>query len=117
MLLSARSLCDRYEYEFNITYIKYRWAMAYLGQAYTDDMGEIRELDAMSTRDVSRNRYGKGKVSTETINVVLRLVASAPTPGAVAAVQEPADQRPPLVRSSQSAGLGHALLDAARRCY
>src|SRR5438105_15781624 len=54
--------------------------MAVRGQAYADKMDQIRRQDAAASNDTSRNRYGKGKVSTEAIEALLPLVSSDPTP-------------------------------------
>jgi hypothetical protein len=78
-LASAWILCDRYEQELNIIHIKYRWAMAFLGKAYTEKMEQIRKQDTAVSRDV-KNRSGKGKVSSEAMNDLLRSVSATPAP-------------------------------------
>lgn len=69
-LASAWSLCDRYEQELDIIHIKYRWAMAFLGKAYTERIDQIKEQDAARSRD-AKNRGGRGKVSSEAMDALL----------------------------------------------
>ena len=76
-LASAWTLCDRYEKELDILHIKYRWAMAFLGRAYTRKIAQIRQQDAAQGKDPG-TRDGRGKVSTEAMNALLVSV-SAPT--------------------------------------
>lgn len=78
-LASAWRLCDRYEQELDIIHIKYRWAMAFLGKAYTEKMDQIRKQDAALSRDM-KNRNGKGKVSSEAMDAMLRSVSATPAP-------------------------------------
>ena len=79
-LASAWSLCDRYEQELNIIHIKYRWAMAFLGKAYTDKIEQIRAQDALKINNKGNNRYGKGKVSSEALDALLRSATAASEP-------------------------------------
>lgn len=74
-LASAWSLCDRYEQELDIIHIKYRWAMAFLGKAYTERMDQIKEQDVARSRD-AKNRGGRGKVSSEAMDALLLSVTA-----------------------------------------
>lgn len=76
-LVSAWSLCDRYEQELDVMHIRYRWAMAFLGKVYTEKMAQIREEDC-SARLSARNRHGKGKVSSEAINAIIATISANP---------------------------------------
>lgn len=80
-LASAWRLCDRYEQELDVMHIKYRWAMAFLGQAYAEKIDEIKRLDAASSTSAStsHDRGGKGKVNSEAITALLGAVSSTPT--------------------------------------
>jgi hypothetical protein len=79
-LASAWSLCDRYEQELDIIHIKYRWAMAFLGNAYTEKIDQIRTQDAARLNNKGNNRYGKGKVSSEAMDALLLSVTAASGP-------------------------------------
>jgi hypothetical protein len=79
-LASAWSLCDRYEQELDIIHIKYRWAMAFLGKAYTEKIDQIRTQDAARLNNKGSNRYGKGKVSSEAMDALLLSVTTASGP-------------------------------------
>jgi hypothetical protein len=79
-LASAWSLCDRYEQELDIIHIKYRWAMAFLGKAYTEKIDQIRTQDAARLNNKGNNRYGKGKVSSEAMDALLLSVTTASGP-------------------------------------
>ncbi|KAF1924231.1 uncharacterized protein M421DRAFT_8896, partial [Didymella exigua CBS 183.55] len=74
-LASAWSLCDRYEQELDVIHIKYRWAMAFLGKAYTERMDQIKEQDVARSRD-AKNRGGRGKVSSEAMDALLLSVTA-----------------------------------------
>lgn len=76
-LVSAWSLCDRYEQELDVMHIRYRWAMAFLGKVYTEKMEQIREEDR-STRLSAKNRHGKGKVSSEAIDAIIATISANP---------------------------------------
>jgi hypothetical protein len=78
-LASAWSLCDRYEQELDIIHIKYRWAMAFLGKAYTERMDQIKEQDVARSRD-AKNRGGRGKVSSEAMDALLQSVIATSGP-------------------------------------
>ena len=54
-LASAWSLCDCYEQELDIIHIKYRWAMAFLGKAYTEKIDQIRTQDAARLNNKGNN--------------------------------------------------------------
>jgi hypothetical protein len=75
-LASAWNLCDRYEQELDIIHIKYRWAMAFLGKAYTKRMDQIKEQDIARSKD-AKNRGGRGKVSSEAMDALLLSVTAA----------------------------------------
>lgn len=79
VLTSAWDFCDRYEQQVDMMHIKYRWAMALLGQAYVNKIEEIKREDAAASNDTTHNRYGKGKVRTQAIEALLPLFSSAPT--------------------------------------
>jgi hypothetical protein len=79
-LASAWSLCDRYEQELDIIHIKYRWAMAFLGKTYTEKIDQIRAQDAARLNNKGNNRHGKGKVSSESMDVLLLSVTAASGP-------------------------------------
>ncbi|KAK7177754.1 hypothetical protein PSPO01_16195 [Paraphaeosphaeria sporulosa] len=79
-LVSAWSQCDRYEQELDIIHIKYRWAMAFLGKAYTEKIDQIRTQDAVRLHNKGSNRYGKGKVSSEAMDALLLSVSTASGP-------------------------------------
>ncbi|KAJ4342108.1 hypothetical protein N0V95_007044 [Ascochyta clinopodiicola] len=77
-LASAWSLCDRYEQELDIIHIKYCWAMAFLSKAYREKMEQIRKQDTALSRDM-KNRNGRGKVSSEAMNNLMRSVSATPS--------------------------------------
>ncbi|UPX16739.1 uncharacterized protein EKO05_0007126 [Ascochyta rabiei] len=79
-LASAWSLCDCYEQELDIIHIKYRWAMAFLGKAYTEKIDQIQAQDAARLNNKGNNRYGKGKVSSKAIDALLLSVTAASGP-------------------------------------
>ena len=54
-LASAWALCDRYEKELDVIHIKYRWAMAFLGQAYTEKVNAIEQQEMAANNDTTRN--------------------------------------------------------------
>lgn len=66
--------CRRYEGVLAVVQIKYRWAEAILGRAYANKIAQIQQSDFVSSSDTTRNRYGKGKVRSEAISVLLQLV-------------------------------------------
>jgi hypothetical protein len=79
-IASAWRLCDRYEQELDVMHIKYRWAMAFLGQAYAEKIEEIKRQDAASSGTIAtHHRGGKGKVNSEAIVALLSAVSSAAT--------------------------------------
>lgn len=75
VFLSAWNVCERYERELQTIHIKYRWAMAFLGKAYVETIDEIKAKDAACTKR-GRNRDGRGKVSSEAMDVLLRSVST-----------------------------------------
>jgi hypothetical protein len=75
----AWNMCNRSEGELAAIHIEYRWAAALLGKAYADKMAQLRQEDFTSSNDRSRNRYGKGLVSTEALVSLLKLVNPSPT--------------------------------------
>jgi hypothetical protein len=80
VLSAAWEFCDRYEQEIDVFHIKYRWAMAFLGQAYAAKVDEIKKADAAVSNDTTHNRYGKGKISSEAINALLQQLSLSETP-------------------------------------
>ncbi|USP80404.1 hypothetical protein yc1106_07678 [Curvularia clavata] len=60
-------------------YIGSRWALALLGEAYTQKIRQIRQQDWISSNDCTRNWYGKGPVRTEAITALIKLVYPEPT--------------------------------------
>jgi hypothetical protein len=80
VLSAAWEFCDRYEQEIDVFHIKYRWAMAFLGQAYAAKVDEIKTADAAVSNDTTHNRYGKGKISSEAINALLQQLSLPETP-------------------------------------
>lgn len=76
-LASAWSLCDRYEQELDIMHIRYRWAMAFLGKVYTEKMSQIRLQDS-SIPGGSKNRHGRGKVSSEAMDAIMISISATP---------------------------------------
>ncbi|UPX19610.1 uncharacterized protein EKO05_0009868 [Ascochyta rabiei] len=79
-LASAWSLCDRYKQELDIIHIKYRWAIAFLGKAYTKKIDQIQAQDAARLNNKGNNQYGKGKVSSKAIDALLLSVTAASGP-------------------------------------
>jgi hypothetical protein len=80
VLSAAWEFCDRYEQEIDVFHIRYRWAMAFLGQAYAAKVDEIKKADAAASNDTTHNRYGRGKVSSEAINALLQELSLPETP-------------------------------------
>jgi hypothetical protein len=80
VLSAAWEFCDRSEQEIDVFHIKYRWAMAFLGQAYAAKIDEIKKADAAASNDTTHNRYGKGKMSSEAINALLQQLSLPETP-------------------------------------
>jgi hypothetical protein len=74
----AWTMCNRSEGELAAVHIEYRWAAALLGKAYADKMAQLRHNDFTSSNDRTRNRYGKGLVSTEALVSLLKLVNPNP---------------------------------------
>lgn len=58
-------------------HIRYRWAIAFLGKVYTEKMTQIRKEDS-STRTGSKNRHGKGQVSSEAIDAIMATISAEP---------------------------------------
>lgn len=59
------------ESELATVNIQYRWAMAFLGQAYADQISYLEQEDQTERRDQSRSRNGKGHLRTQAINSLL----------------------------------------------
>lgn len=75
----AWEMCKAYDQELAAIYISSRWALALLGEAYTQKIQQIRHQDMISSNDRTRNRYGKGPVRTEAITALIKLVYPEPT--------------------------------------
>lgn len=75
----AWNMCSRSEGALAAVHIEYRWAAALLGKAYADKVAQLRQNDFTSSNDRTRNRYGKGLVSTEALVSLLKLVHPNPT--------------------------------------
>jgi hypothetical protein len=71
--------CDKSESVMATAYIRYRWAAALLGQAFENKKREIQQASQAISNNMSRNRYGKGKVSGEAIDDLLCLLHQKPT--------------------------------------
>lgn len=75
----AWDMCKVYGQELAAVYIGSRWALALLGEAYTQKIRQIRQQGWISSNDRTRNRYGKGPVRTEAITALIKLVYPEPT--------------------------------------
>lgn len=75
----AWDMCTKYETAMAAVHISARWAMALLGQAYVRKIEQIQLEDKRASRDVTRNRYGKGQVRSEAIAELIRLVCRSPS--------------------------------------
>ncbi|KAK7177487.1 hypothetical protein PSPO01_16461 [Paraphaeosphaeria sporulosa] len=70
----AYDLCTRCDTDMAAIHIESRWAAALLGQAYSRRTAQIRDEDHISSNDRTRNRYGKGKISTQATEALMALV-------------------------------------------
>lgn len=76
---SAWKFCERYDEEAGVMDIQYRWAMAFLGQAYTNRIDEISQKHVPASSRSTRSRGGRGKVSSEAIDALISQL-STPLP-------------------------------------
>ncbi|KAL5371659.1 hypothetical protein DPSP01_014104 [Paraphaeosphaeria sporulosa] len=102
----AYRLCTRCDRDLAAVHIESRWAAALLGQADAGMRARIRADDAMTGGNRTRDRGGKGKVSTEAIEALMALVGLEVTETSKKAFHRRLDQGKRWFLVAQNLGWG-----------
>jgi hypothetical protein len=74
------NLVSHYEKRLATVHVEYRWALAFLGRTYANKVAALQEEDERAGRGPLQTRNGKGKVRSEALDSLVKLLYPNLTP-------------------------------------